>query len=361
MNKKTIVALSIVSILLSGCGQEEETFHEPSLALAVTHPIKQDNTIVKEYVSQIRAIQHIEVRAMEKGYLQQTFVDEGQTVEQGQPMFKITPTIYEAELHKAQAEANAARVEWENTQSLESQDIVSSTELAVEKAKYDKALAEVELAQTHLDFTDIRAPFTGKMDHLEARTGSLLDEGELLTTLSDLSEMWVYFNVPESQYLDYVQHGRDITETPVHLKLANGSVYSQTGHIDTVEADFDNHTGTIEMRASFANPNSLLRHGQTGNILMDVAYPDSIIIPQKATFEILDQTYVYVVDKDDVIHSRHIQVAAELPNIFIVSSGLDENDTVLIDGLRRVANGDHINPDPVPAAQAFAELHLDAE
>ena len=82
MNKKTIVALSIVSILLSGCGQEEETFHEPSLALAVTHPIKQDNTIVKEYVSQIRAIQHIEVRAMEKGYLQQTFVDEGQTVEQ---------------------------------------------------------------------------------------------------------------------------------------------------------------------------------------------------------------------------------------------------------------------------------------
>ena len=172
MNKKTIVALSIVSILLSGCGQEEETFHEPSLALAVTHPIKQDNTIVKEYVSQIRAIQHIEVRAMEKGYLQQTFVDEGQTVEQGQPMFKITPTIYEAELHKAQAEANAARVEWENTQSLESQDIVSSTELAVEKAKYDKALAEVELAQTHLDFTDIRAPFTGKMDHLEARTGT---------------------------------------------------------------------------------------------------------------------------------------------------------------------------------------------
>ena len=222
-------------------------------------------------------------------------------------------------------------------------------------------MAEVELAQTHLDFTDIRAPFTGKMDHLEARTGSLLDEGELLTTLSDLSEMWVYFNVPESQYLDYVQHGRDITETPVHLKLANGSVYSQTGHIDTVEADFDNHTGTTEMRASFANPNSLLRHGQTGNILMDVAYPDSIIIPQKATFEILDQTYVYVVDKDDVIHSRHIQVAAELPNIFIVSSGLDENDTVLIDGLRRVANGDHINPDPVPAAQAFAELHLDAE
>lgn len=361
MNKKTLVTLGVLTALLSGCDHEEHTTHHATLEFEVTNPLRQTNALVKEYVSQIHAIQHIEVRAMEKGYLQKTFVDEGQTVQQGQPMFKITPTVYEAELHKAQAEAEAARVEYENTRSLVAQNIISPNELAVLKAEYDKALAEVELAQTHLDFTDIRAPFTGKMDHLEARTGSLLDEGELLTTLSDLSQMWVYFNVPESQYLDYVQHGQDITQTSVKLKLANGSVYNYEGKIDAIEADFDNHTGTIEMRATFPNPDNLLRHGQTGNILMDVSFPDSLVIPQKATFEILDQTYVYVLDSENTLQSRHIQIAAELPHKFIVSEGLEENDTILIEGLRRVSNGTHIEPHKVPALQALSELELHAE
>lgn len=361
MSKKAIATVSVITAMLSGCGHEEHHEQHSALQFEVTHPLRQDSTLVKEYVSQIHAIQHIEVRAMEKGYLQTTLVDEGQTVEQGQSMFKILPTVYEAELHKAQAEAEAARVEYENTQSLVAQNIVSPNELAVVKAQYNRALADVELAQTHLDFTDIRAPFTGKMDHLEVRTGSLLDEGELLTTLSDLSEMWVYFNVPESQYLDYVQSGTDVSDTTVRLKLANGSVYTHKGHIDTIEADFDNHTGTIEMRASFPNPDMLLRHGQTGNILLDVPYPNTLVIPQKATFDILDQTYVYVLDSDNVVKPRHIQIAAELPHLFIVSSGLEEQDTILIEGLRRVRNGDHIEPELVPSQQALAELELNAE
>jgi membrane fusion protein (multidrug efflux system) len=271
------------------------------------------------------------------------------------------PTVYEAELHKAQAEAEVSRIEYKNTQSLVEQNIVSPNELAVLKAEYDKALADVELAQTHLNFTDIRAPFTGKMDHLEARTGSLLDEGELLTTLSDLSKIWVYFSVPEAQYLDYAQNNQDITQTTVRLKLANGTIYQHNGQIDTIEADFDNHTGTIEMRATFPNPQKLLRHGQTGNILLDVPYPNTLVIPQKATFEILDQTYVYVLDNDNKLNTRHIQIAAELPHKFIVSSGLEESDTILIEGLRRVHNGQHIEPEQIPAQKALTELALDAE
>lgn len=361
MSKKALATLSVITAILSGCGHEEHATHHGTLQFEVTNPLRQDSTLVKEYVSQIHATQHIEVRAMEKGYLQSTFVDEGQTVKQGQPMFKITPTVYEAELHKAQAEAEAARVEYENTKSLVEQNIVSPNELAVLKAEYDKALAEVELAQTHLSFTDIRAPFTGKMDRLEARTGSLLDEGELLTTLSDLSEMWVYFNVPEAQYLDYVQHHNDIRQTKVRLKLANGSIYEHEGKIDTIEADFDNHTGTIEMRATFPNPDMVLRHGQTGNILLDVPYPNTLVIPQKATFEILDQTYVYVLDKENTLKTRHIQIAAELPHIFIVSDGLAESDTILIEGLRRVHNGQHIEPERISASKALAELELEAE
>ena len=361
MSKKALLAVSIVSALLGGCGHEEHAAHHEKLQFNVTHPIVQDTTLVKEYVSQIRAIQHIEVRAMEKGYLQSTFVDEGQTVERGQPMFKIMPNVYEAELHRAEAEAKAVEMEFKNTKSLVEQNIVSPNELAVIEAQLQKAQAEVELAKTHLAFTDIKAPFTGKMDRLEARTGSLLDEGELLTTLSDISTMWVYFNVPESEYLKYAQNSASNDQTSVRLKLADGSIYAHQGVIDAIEADFDNHTGTIEMRASFPNPDQLLRHGQTGNVMVDIAYPDALVIPQKATFEILDQSFVYVLDSENKLATRHINIAAELPNIYLVSDGLAPDDTILIEGLRRVSNGDEIEPELISASDTLAELSLHAE
>lgn len=361
MSKKTLVAVSIFTALLGGCGHQEHNEHHATLQLNVTHPLRQNTTLVKEYVSQIHAIQHIELRAMEKGYLQDTFVDEGQTVEKGALMFKVTPTVYEAELHKAEAEAQAVYMEYNNTKSLVDQNIVSPNELAVVEAQYQKALAEVELAKAHLAFTDVKAPFTGKMDRLEARTGSLLDEGELLTTMSDLSQMWVYFNVPETEYLDYAQSGKANNTTQVRLKLANGSIYPYAGVIDAIEADFDNHTGTIEMRATFPNPNELLRHGQTGNILVDIDFADSLVIPQKATFEILDQSYVYVLDGDNKLATRHITIAAELPHIYVVSEGLKDDDTILIEGLRRVSNEQQIDPILVSANDMLAELSLHAE
>lgn len=362
MSYKTVIALSLCAAFLSGCEHEQhEGHHNQKLNLEVTHPLRQDNTLVREYVSQIRAIQHIELRAMEKGYLQKTFVDEGQTVEQGQPMFQIMPTIYQAELNKAKAEAKATLIEYQNTRSLADKNVISPNELAVVKAEYEKAQAEVELAQAHLDFTHVNAPFTGKMDHLEVRTGSLLDEGELLTTLSDLSKMWVYFNVPESVYLDYAMTDKQFVDTPVKLKLANGMIYPYQGQVDTIEADFDNKTGTIEMRASFPNPDMLLRHGQTGSIQLDISYPDSLVVPQKATYEILDQTFVYVVDENNQLHQRHIKIAAELPHIFIVESGLSESDTVLIEGLRRVRDGQTISPEQIASNDVFQSLNLHAE
>ncbi|WP_346993442.1 efflux RND transporter periplasmic adaptor subunit [Alteromonas gracilis] len=361
MSKKTLVAVSIFTALLGGCGHQEHNEHHATLQLNVTHPLRQDTTLVKEYVSQIHAIQHIELRAMEKGYLQDTFVDEGQTVKKGELMFKVSPTVYEAELHKAEAEAKAVYMEYNNTKSLVDQSIVSPNELAVVEAQYQKALAEVELAKAHLAFTDVKAPFTSKMDRLEARTGSLLDEGELLTTMSDLSQMWVYFNVSEAEYLDYAQSGTADNTTQVRLKLANGSIYPYAGVIDAIEADFDNHTGTIEMRATFPNPSELLRHGQTGNILVDIDFADSLVIPQKATFEILDQSYVYVLDGDNKLATRHINIAAELPHIYVVSEGLKDDDTILIEGLRRVSNGQQIDPELVSANDMLAELSLHAE
>ena len=354
MIDKTTLAISLIAILLSGCQQTETEKHEEMPKLEATTPLRKDTAIT--YVCQIHAIKHIEIRALEKGYLEKSFVDEGQWVQQGQPMFKILPNIYQAELLKAQAEASTMNIEYLNTKGLADQGIVSANELALAKARLDKANAEVKLAETHLNFTNINAPFEGIMDHLEVRNGSLLDEGDLLTRLSDISKLWVYFNVPESEYLDYKLHKKDAAQTKVQLKMANGQIFNQTGVIETIEADFDNTAGNIEFRATFPNPDKLLRHGETGTILMAKPYKNALLIPQKATFEILDKTYVYVVNKDNKLEQRLIAIEADLPHLFIVKGGLKDDDTILLEGLRKMVEIDLRPPEKIlPELELYTE------
>ncbi|HIC31191.1 MAG TPA: efflux RND transporter periplasmic adaptor subunit, partial [Flavobacteriaceae bacterium] len=334
---------------------------EEHTAFLVTNPIKKDTSITKDYVSQIHSFRHIEVRALEKGYLQKIYVDEGQQVKKGQAMFQIMPNIYQAELEKAKAESQAAKIELQNTQLLADGNVVSQNELALANANYQKANAEVALAQTHLGFTKVTAPFDGIMDHLEAREGSLLDEGELLTTLSDNSKMWVYFNVPEAEYLDYITSADKDSKKEVELLMANNKRFNQKGIVETIEGEFNSETGNIAFRATFPNPDGILRHGETGSVLMTVPFKDVIIIPQKATFEVLDKTYVFIVDKDNVVRQKEITIGAELPHLFVVSKGLSENDTVLLEGIRMVKNNEKIHTKFLEPNKVLAELDLYAE
>ncbi len=361
-NKKIIYWVLVLSLcVISGCHPAEPEKAEEIPKLETTKPLREDTTINKEYVGQVRAIRHIEVRALERGYVQGIFVDEGKMVNKGQAMFKIMPNIYQAELLKAKAEANTANIEYLNTKGLTDKKIVSENELALAKAKLDKANAEVKLAETRLGFTDINAPFAGIMDHLDVRIGSLVEEGALLTTLSDISQLWVYFNVPESEYLDYKQHKDNEDGVEVQLKMANGQIFNQTGVIETIEADFDNTAGNIEFRATFSNPEKLLRHGETGTILMAKPYPNAMLIPQKATFEILDKTYVYIINKDNKLEQRLIKIEAELPKWFIVKDGLKDDDKILLEGLRRVHSGEKVEIDFRPPDKVRSELDLYAE
>jgi membrane fusion protein (multidrug efflux system) len=259
-------------LLFTSCADKKEE-KEEQIKLLVTSPLQKDTTITKEYVAQIHSYQHIELRALEKGYLQKIFVDEGQLVHEGQPMFQITPLIYNADLQKSQAEANYVGIEYRTTKSLADSNIVSKNELALAKAKFDKAKADVSLAKTHLQFTSINAPFTGIMDHFQGRLGSLVDEGDLLTTLSDNSKMWVYYNVPEAEYLAYKETAKaGDGEVSVRLKMANNEVFPFPGKVQAIEADFNNETGNIAFRATFPNPKGLLRNGETGSVLMTVPW-----------------------------------------------------------------------------------------
>ena len=347
------------SFLSIGCREHHVKEHEESTFL-VTSPLHMDTAIVKEYVCQIHSIQHIELRALEKGYLESIYVDEGQFVKQGQLMFQIMPVLYQAEYQKALAEANFVEIEYQNTKALADSNVVAPNELAMAKAKYDKAKAELELAKVHLGFTEIRAPFDGYMDKFHARKGSLLDEGELLSTLSDNTNMWVYYNVPEAEYLDYMESFKNVERMKVKLKMANGKTFGSPGIVETIEADFNHETGNISFRATFPNPNGLLRHGETGNIIMKTPLKNALIIPQKATFEILDKQYVFEVDEENKIHSKRISVVAEMPHLFAVE-GLSDSDRILLEGLRLVRENDEIHYEFVDPATALSELELYSE
>ncbi|MDH6252649.1 membrane fusion protein (multidrug efflux system) [Chryseobacterium sp. H1D6B] len=357
------VASSIVLstlLLLIGCNSKKEE-KEEAVIYPVTNPVKVDTVINKEYVAQIQSVKNIEVRAQEKGFLQNIYVDEGQYVHAGQTLFRIMPQLYQAELLKAKAEVEQASIELKNASTLASNNIVSKNERAMAKAKLDAANAEMKLAQIHLSFTDIKAPFSGVINRLPLKLGSLVDEGDLLTSLSDNTNMYTYFNVSEPEYLNYQTNAAGRGNQQVALIMANGDSFPQTGEIQTIEGEFDNETGNIAFRAKFPNPDKLLRNGETGKIRMTLPLKNALIIPQKATYEIQDQKYVFVIDKNGTAKSKNIKVAYELPDIYVVASGLSEGDKVLLEGVQKVKDDQKVKVKFQDPKKVLQSLKLKAE
>lgn len=359
---KRLLMLMGTGVLLCqlSCTSKKEQKEEAG-KYTVTSPVKMDTSYTREYVSQIRSARNIEIRAQEKGYLQDIYVDEGQYVKAGQLLFRIMPKLYEAELLKAQAEAKAAEIELLNAKTLADKNVVSRNEQAMAQAKLDQARAQVALAKVHLSFTEIRAPFDGIIDLLHLKLGSLVAEGDLLTTLSDNSQMWVYFNVPEAEYLNYASGNNSNGKMQVSLRMANNELFPYTGVVETIESEFNNETGNIAFRATFPNPQRLLRHGETGNILIREPLRNAIIIPQKATMEIMDKKYVFVVDKNQVVHLKAITIGAEMPDLYVVKEGLTENDKILLEGLRKAKDNEKISFDYEDPKTVIAHLKLPSE
>ncbi|MDF2831217.1 MAG: efflux transporter periplasmic adaptor subunit [Chryseobacterium indoltheticum] len=353
------VVLSAVLLLFS-CNEKKEEKQEDSV-YPVTSPVKMDTIINKDFVAQVQSVKNIEVRAQEKGFLEKIYVDEGQYVKAGQTLFRIMPQVYQAELLKAKAEVEQASIELRNASTLANNDIVSKNERLMAKAKLDAANAEMRLAQIHLSFTDIKAPFSGVIDRIPLKLGSLVDEGDLLTTLSDNTNIYTYFNVSEPEYLNYQTNVAGRGNQNVSLVMANGDLFNQTGEIQTIEGQFDNEMGNIAFRAKFPNPEKLLRNGETGKIRMTLPLKNALIIPQKATYEIQDQKYVFVIDKNGVAKSKNIKVSYELPDIYVVSSGISPDEKILLEGVQKVKDDQKVKVKFQDPKKVLQSLKLKAE
>ncbi len=361
MIKRVVASIALSSLLLfTACNKKKEEKEEAAV-YPVTTPVVMDTVIDKEYVAQIKSVKNIEVRAQEKGFLEKIYVDEGQYVHQGQTLFRIMPQLYQAELLKAQAEVAQATIELKNASTLASNNIVSKNERAMAKAKLDAANAEAKLAQIHLSFTDIKAPFSGIINRLPLRLGSLVDEGDLLTSLSDNTNMYTYFNVSEPEYLNYQRNVASRGSNQVGLLMANGDLFPQQGAVETITGEFDSETGNIAFRAKFPNPDKLLRNGETGKVRMTLPLRNALIIPQKATYEIQDQKYVFVVDKNGVAKSKNIKVAYELPDVYVVASGLAAGDKILLEGVQKVKDDQKVQTKAQDPKKVLQSLKLKAE
>jgi membrane fusion protein (multidrug efflux system) len=311
--------------------------------VVATRPQVKDVVLTQQYVGKILAHHHINVCALASGVVAEVPVKEGQAVKKGDVLFRVLPTLSQARLDAEQAEVRIAQLELDNAKKLFAQSVVSRQEVTLREAKLAKAQAKAKLAAAELNFTVVRAPFDGLIGRLKEQQGSAVKAGDALTTLSDASVVWVYYNVPEARYLEYMADRKRVKEgSPIELVLADGRKYPRTGKLGAIEAQFESGTGGIAFRADFPNPDGLLRHGQTGTVLVRRTLKGALVIPQRATFEALGRRYVWVVGEDHVAHQRPIAIRHETDDIFVIESGLSVNDAIILEGVRQVHDGDKI-------------------
>lgn len=350
----------VVTICFS-CSSHDDGVQKEE-AFPVVNPVVKDTSYSKEYLADIHAIQNIELRAKIDGYLESIHTDEGQYVERGQLLFVISGKKYNQDLIRARAavasakaQLKAAEVELSNARTLVENAITSNVELELAEAKYEALRAKVQeatvqeaSASLQLSFAQIRAPFNGFINRIPNKVGSLIEEGTLLTTLSDNREVNAYFNVSEREYLEYVSESVD-EKGEVELILSNGKLHPFKGKIETIEGEIDRSTGNIAFRARFPNPDKIIKHGSSGKVVVRSPLKHALLIPQKSTFEIQDIMYVYVVGVDNILQRRKIVPSVRLPHWFVVSEGLSIDDKVLYEGIQRVKEGDRIVPRSAPS------------
>jgi RND family efflux transporter MFP subunit len=357
-----INAALAITMAIASCNIKGETIKNSDIAeYPVTAVIAKDTVLHHNYVADIQAVRNVEIRARVKGFLDNIYADEGQEVKKGQLLFRINAAEYKAELAKAKAmlsstiaDAKAAGFEVERVRMLVEKKVIAATELEVATAKQEAINARIDEARSameniamRLSYTDIRAPFDGIIDRIPLKAGSLIDEGTLLTTVSDTREMYAYFNVSETEYLEYIKLNKS-QEKPankvVQLILADGSIFPWPGKIETIEGEFEENTGAIAFRARFANPGKLLKHGASGKVQLDNSLENALIVPQKAVFEMQDKNYVFVVDAANKIKMKSIVPKTRFSHFYVVAAGLEQGEQVIYEGVRSCRDGMQIRP-----------------
>ena len=368
--KKNYILASIAVVLL-GLSACKDTSHQQMakgpMAFPVQSAVKNNVSVYNEYAANIEGEQNIEIRAKVDGFVDKIYIDEGSEVKKGQLLFKLSAetlnqqvNVANANIEVAKAQVVSAQVEVDKVKPLVEKNIISAVQLKTAESNLNAANAQLIAAEANymnakenLEYTIIKSPVDGIVGSIPYRVGSLVGRSEAkpLTTVSNISNVYAYFNLNEKQLLQFNRglNGSSVAdkikELPdVELILADGSTYDQKGRIETINGMVNPRTGSISYRAIFPNPSNLLRSGISGKIKFPSNENEIILVPQKATYEMQGKKFVYLVNSENKVESKEIIVSESLNNDFIVSNGLNEGETFVVDGLIKLREGMQIVP-----------------
>lgn len=367
MNGGKCMVLGISGLfLLNACGNKNANNTNAVKEYAVIEVQPTNTELASTYPATIRGKQDVEIRPQVSGFITKLCVDEGAVVRKGQTLFIVDPTQYESAVQTATAAVNVAKsnvntqeLTVTNKRELNRKNIISDfdlqtaeNQLATAKASLAQAEAQLVSARQNLSFTQVSSPSDGVIGTIPYRIGSLVSPSIAtpLTTVSEISEMYVYFSMTEKQLLEMTRKDSSLDEQiknmpPVQLRLSDGSVYAEPGRIEMVSGVIDQSTGAVSMRAAFPNKNHILRSGGTGSIILPSQLNGVIIIPQKSTYELQDKKFVYVVGNDSKVKNTQIEVFnIDDGKSYVVTSGLNAGDKIVYEGAGTLRDGVEIKP-----------------
>nr|WP_315258339.1 efflux RND transporter periplasmic adaptor subunit [uncultured Flavobacterium sp.] len=366
---KKITLLSLLAVFIISCADKSQApAAAPAPLLPVMAVTTENTTTDAEYPAAIQGTVDVEIRPQVSGNLDRVLVDEGAYVTKGQPLFKINERPYREQLNNALASLHAAEAAYINAQlevdkltPLVQNKVVSDYQLKSAKASQKIAAANIEQAKAiaasakiNLGYTNITAPVNGYIGRLPKKQGSLVAATDIdaLTTLSDVQEVYAYFSLSETDFIQFKSKyaGNSIGDKikklpPVTLILADNSAYPQTGKIDMVDGQFDKNTGAITVRAKFSNPNKTLRSGNTGKIRLGLEHNDAILIPQSATIEMQDKVFVFTVNKENKVTKMPITVIGKSGANYLIKDGVKSGDQIVLSGIDKLQEGQVIQPE----------------
>jgi membrane fusion protein (multidrug efflux system) len=365
-NKHTLILLLFILVGLSSCQQGKQAESKPKELKVLT--LNKDSVVIsKDYPARIVGKVNVDIRTQVSGYISKIFVEEGDYVKTGANLFKIDDRTYIQQLHTAEANLKAAQaalinagLEVEKYSLLSENNVTSDFQLRTAKAQYESALANVsqqkaavETARINQGFTLIKAPVDGFIGRIPKRIGNLVSasDAQALTTLSDISEVYVYFSMSEKDFLLFNRQyeGGNMTQkikkmAPVSLMLANGSSFRENGRIEVINGEFDTNTGAISVRATFKNPELLLRTGNTGRIIVPHIEHDVFLVPVLATTDVQNKIFAIRLTKDNLAERIVLNVEAKQGDDYIIRSGLNDGDRIVTQEIETIMDGELITP-----------------
>lgn len=363
-----IATIGMLDACNSTTGSEGMSFPPPVLPVVTISQMPA--TSYQEFSATIEGRKDIEIRPQVDGILEKIYVDEGAYVKKGQSLFYINSRVYQEQVNNAKANlatANANKAQAEinvnKLTPLVENNVISDIQLKTAKASYDAALAGVAQAQAmlrqaqiNLGYALIKAPAEGYIGRIPFKIGSLVGtniEGAL-TTLSETQDVYAYFSLSENDFLRFKNQadGNTIEEKikalpPVELLLADGSVYTQKGKVQTVAGQFDHTVGAISFRAVFPNAERLLRSGNTGKVRIPQVHKAALLVPQESTFEIQDKVFVFALVDSNKVVSKPIVIAGKTTGFYFVESGVQAGEKIVFNGTGNLKDGMAIVPQSI--------------